>query len=201
LTKINSLNGTLSEELENLLLKYASEEPSISETYFDILDKEEIFPEIITLLNARLSEIQKQIAREKAAQDEYDKKKKQEEQEKRLKEQQKQKEMRNKTIVAAINLPITVLFFFLIFVFKSIPILLGTVILYAILLLINAIVNHKNIISIFVAPLVGGLIGFVAGIVGWLLSSLWTFITVVWVIATIFALCLVIFSDDITDYN
>jgi len=110
---------------------------------------------------------------------------------------------RKRIIVAAICIPTSFIFFLLIFVFKSIGLVWGSVITVAIMAEAFAITSESNdignkISQILFIPILGGIGGLVVGGVAWILSSFWTFTMILWSIVMLGASAILIFIDDIS---
>jgi uncharacterized membrane protein len=98
-----------------------------------------------------------------------------------------------KLTVATVSMPVSFIFFILIFVSQSVSIVWGSVIVLGIIFELAAIartiygITSEKISEIFTYPIVGAIAGLIVGGVAWILSSFGTFTTVLWVIVILFA--------------
>ena len=107
-----------------------------------------------------------------------------------------------KIIRAAVCIPVSIIFFFLIFIFQRIGIVWGSIIAVAIIAEAMAITGPSDdwgnrISQIIFLPILGGIGGIIVGGIAWILSSFWTFVMVTWAIVMIGASLLLIFMDEL----
>jgi hypothetical protein len=107
-----------------------------------------------------------------------------------------------KIIRAAVCIPVSIIFFCLIFIFQRIGIVWGSIIAVAIMAEAMAITSPSDdwgnrISQIIFLPILGGIGGIIVGGIAWILSSFWTFIMVTWAIVMIGASLLLIFMEEL----
>jgi len=110
---------------------------------------------------------------------------------------------KRRKIIAGLCIPVSILFFVLIFITGNISVIWGTIICVAIILEIAfAVVKSNGLESktfyLISGPILGGIGGLIVGFVVWLFSSFQTFSMVLWIIAMLIldAVAIFAFSDE-----